>query len=35
VAGLPTLKLDTRMDDAGARFRVASETLSFAEGLGS
>jgi LPPG:FO 2-phospho-L-lactate transferase len=33
VAGLATLQTDTRMDDPLARARVASETLSFAEGL--
>jgi LPPG:FO 2-phospho-L-lactate transferase len=33
VARLATLQTDTRMDDAGARFRVAEETLAFAEAL--
>lgn len=31
--GLPALQTDTRMDDAGARARVAAETLAFAEAL--
>ena len=34
VGRLATLQTDTRMDDPEARFRVAAETLSFAEGLG-
>jgi LPPG:FO 2-phospho-L-lactate transferase len=34
VGRLATLETDTRMDDAAARFRVAAETLSFAEALG-
>jgi LPPG:FO 2-phospho-L-lactate transferase len=33
VAGLATLQLDTRMDDAAARRRVAEETLAFCQGL--
>jgi LPPG:FO 2-phospho-L-lactate transferase len=33
VAGLATLRTDTRMQDAQARLRVARETLSFADGL--
>jgi LPPG:FO 2-phospho-L-lactate transferase len=33
VDGLPALTTDTRMDDAGARRRVAEEVLRFAEGL--
>jgi LPPG:FO 2-phospho-L-lactate transferase len=33
VARLPTLQIDTRMDDAPARTRVARQTLDFAEGL--
>jgi LPPG:FO 2-phospho-L-lactate transferase len=35
VAGLATLRTDTRMQDAEARLRVARETLSFAETLGA
>ncbi|HEV2922906.1 MAG TPA: 2-phospho-L-lactate transferase [Solirubrobacteraceae bacterium] len=34
VGRLATLQTDTRMDDPEARFRVAVETLSFADGLG-
>jgi len=34
VGRLATLQTDTRMDDPEARFRVAAETLSFADGLG-
>ncbi len=33
VNGLTTLQCDTRMDDAGARARVAEQTLAFAEAL--
>ncbi|HUH80535.1 MAG TPA: 2-phospho-L-lactate transferase [Solirubrobacteraceae bacterium] len=33
VEGLPALHTDTRMDDAGARERVAVQTLEFAKGL--
>jgi LPPG:FO 2-phospho-L-lactate transferase len=33
VARLATLQIDTRMDDAAARARVARQTLHFAEGL--
>ena len=33
VAHLPTLRIDTRMDDAPARARVAAQTLAFAETL--
>jgi LPPG:FO 2-phospho-L-lactate transferase len=33
LARLPTLQLDTRMDDAGGRARVAEQTLSFAAAL--
>jgi LPPG:FO 2-phospho-L-lactate transferase len=33
VARLPTLELDTRMDDAAGRRRVAEQTLAFAESL--
>jgi len=33
VGRLATLQIDTRMDDAGARARVAEQTLSFAEAL--
>jgi len=33
VARLATLQIDTRMDDAAARARVARQTLNFAEGL--
>jgi LPPG:FO 2-phospho-L-lactate transferase len=33
VARLPTLRIDTRMDDAAARARVAGQVLSFADGL--
>jgi LPPG:FO 2-phospho-L-lactate transferase len=33
VARLPTLDLNTRMDDAGGRRRVAEQTLAFAESL--
>jgi LPPG:FO 2-phospho-L-lactate transferase len=33
VGALPTLRTDTRMDDAPARERLARETLSFAEAL--
>ena len=33
VGRLATLQLDTRMDDAGARARVAEQTLSFAGAL--
>jgi LPPG:FO 2-phospho-L-lactate transferase len=33
VARLPTLQIDTRMDDASARARVARQTLDFAEAL--
>ena len=33
VARLPTLELDTRMDDAAGRARVAEQTLAFAESL--
>jgi LPPG:FO 2-phospho-L-lactate transferase len=33
VATLPTLQVDTRMDDAAARARVAEQTLSFAQAL--
>jgi LPPG:FO 2-phospho-L-lactate transferase len=33
VARLPTLRTDTRMDDAAARARVAEQVLSFAEAL--
>ena len=32
---LPTLKIDTRMDDDASRARVAEQTLGFAESLGS
>ena len=35
LAGLPALQIDTRMDDAGARARVAAQTLSFADSLRS
>jgi len=35
VAGLPTLDLDTRMDDAAGRERVAEQTLAFAASLGA
>jgi LPPG:FO 2-phospho-L-lactate transferase len=34
VSDLPVLRTDTRMDDAGARERLAEETLGFATGLG-
>jgi hypothetical protein len=34
VPDLPTLRTDTRMDDAGARERLAEQTLRFATGLG-
>jgi LPPG:FO 2-phospho-L-lactate transferase len=34
VGRLPTFETDTRMDDAAGRFRVAAETLSFAQALG-
>jgi len=34
VPDLATLRTDTRMDDAGARERLAEETLRFAAGLG-
>jgi LPPG:FO 2-phospho-L-lactate transferase len=33
VATLPTLQIDTRMDDADSRRRLAEQTLSFAEAL--
>ena len=33
VAHLPTLRIDTRMDDAPARASVAAQTLAFAEAL--
>jgi len=33
VAHLPTLRIDTRMEDAPARARVAAQTLAFAETL--
>lgn len=33
VAGLPVLRTDTLMSDAGSRRRLAGETLQFAEGL--
>jgi LPPG:FO 2-phospho-L-lactate transferase len=33
VARLPTLQIDTRMDDASSRARVARQTLDFAEAL--
>jgi hypothetical protein len=33
VARLPTLQVDTRMDDASARARVARRTLDFAAAL--
>jgi LPPG:FO 2-phospho-L-lactate transferase len=33
VAQLPTLRIDTRMDDGAARARVAAQTLAFAETL--
>jgi LPPG:FO 2-phospho-L-lactate transferase len=33
VARLPTLQIDTRMDDPGSRARVARQTLEFALGL--
>jgi LPPG:FO 2-phospho-L-lactate transferase len=33
VVGLPTLRIDTRMDDPAARARVARHTLMFAEAL--
>jgi len=33
--GLPTLETDVEMADAGARRRVARETLAFADGLGT
>jgi LPPG:FO 2-phospho-L-lactate transferase len=33
VGRLPSLEIDTRMDDAAARARVAEQTLSFAEAL--
>jgi LPPG:FO 2-phospho-L-lactate transferase len=33
VARLPTLQIDTRMDDASSRERVARQTLDFAEAL--
>ena len=35
VLGLPVLRMDTRMDGATARRRVAEETLRFAAGLGA
>jgi LPPG:FO 2-phospho-L-lactate transferase len=35
LAHLPTLQLDTRMDDAASRARVAERTLSFAAALGA
>jgi len=35
LAGLPTLKTDTRMDDEASRARVADQTLAFAESLGT
>jgi LPPG:FO 2-phospho-L-lactate transferase len=34
VSRVPTLHIDTRMQDAGARARVAEQTLSFAAALG-
>jgi LPPG:FO 2-phospho-L-lactate transferase len=34
VGRLPVSRIDTRMDDAAARARVAEQTLSFAEALG-
>ncbi len=33
VGGLPTLRADTRMDDAAARARVAAQVLSFADAV--
>jgi LPPG:FO 2-phospho-L-lactate transferase len=33
VTRVATLRTDTRMDDAGARARLARETLDFAEAL--
>ena len=33
VASIPTLQTDTRMDDAGARARLAEQTLEFAQAL--
>jgi LPPG:FO 2-phospho-L-lactate transferase len=33
VPGLATLEIDTRMDDAAARMRVAEQTLAFAASL--
>ena len=33
VPALPTLRTGTLMDDAGARARLAEETLAFAESL--
>jgi LPPG:FO 2-phospho-L-lactate transferase len=33
VPALPTLRTGTSMDDAGARARLAEETLAFAESL--
>ena len=34
VARLPTLQIDTRMEDAPARSRVARQTLDFVSGAG-
>jgi LPPG:FO 2-phospho-L-lactate transferase len=33
VARLPTLQIDTRMDDSAARARVARQTLDFTQAL--